>query len=147
MPGDTVWLREANVPAMVLSISEESQQIEVQSGPTRIRLGLDGVTRTKGQPVKGSTGASGVISTPRTRSVPRELHLLGKRAEEAEWEVDSYLDAAVIAGLAEVRIVHGAGTGALRRAVRELLGAHPLVKSFRPGGRGEGGDGATVVQL
>jgi len=145
--GDTVWLEEAGVSATVVSVSEETQQVEVQSGPTRIRLGLDGVSRRGGQPPSGSAWTPGAVSTPPARSVPRELHLLGKRAEEAEWEVDSYLDAAAVAGLAEVRIVHGGGTGALRRAVRDLLGAHPLVKSFRPGGRGEGGDGATVVQL
>ena len=133
--------------ATVLSVSEETQQIEVQSGLTRIRLGLDGVTRTAGQPAAGGAGAPGAISTPRARSVPRELHLLGKRAEEAQWEVDSYLDAAAVAGLAEVRIVHGSGTGVLRNVVRELLGSHPLVKSFRPGERGEGGDGATIAQL
>ena len=146
-PGDTVWLKEAGVSATVLSISEESQQIEVQSGLTRIRLGLDGVTRTAGQPAAGGAAAPGVVSTPRTRSVPRELHLLGKRAEEAQWEVDSYLDAAAVAGLAEVRIVHGSGTGVLRNVVRELLGSHPLVKSFRPGERGEGGNGVTIAEF
>ena len=73
--------------------------------------------------------------------------LLGKRADEAEWELDSYLDAAFLAELDEARIVHGEGTGALRRMVREVLAAHPLVKSYRPGGRGEGGNGVTVVQF
>jgi DNA mismatch repair protein MutS2 len=146
-PGDTVWLREANVAATVLSISEETQQIEVQSGLTRIRLGLDGVTRTTGQPVNNSVRAPEAFSMPRTRSVPPELHLLGKRADEAEWEVNNYLDAAVAAGLTQVRIVHGSGTGTLRNIVRDMLGYHPLVRSFRPGERGEGGNGVTIAQL
>ena len=146
-PGDTVWLREANVSATVLSISEKTQQIEVQSGLTRIRLGLDGVTRMTGQPVSNSVGAPGAISMPRTHSVPLELHLLGKRADEAEWEVNNYLDAAVVAGLTQVRIVHGSGTGTLRNIVRDMLNSHPLVRSFRPGERGEGGNGATIAQL
>ena len=84
---------------------------------------------------------------PRTRSVPPELHLLGKRADEAEWEVNNYLDAAVAAGLTQVRIVHGSGTGTLRNIVRDMLGYHPLVRSFRPGERGEGGNGVTIAQL
>jgi DNA mismatch repair protein MutS2 len=46
-----------------------------------------------------------------------------------------------------VRIVHGIGTGTVRKIVRDLLASHPLVKSFHPGGRGEGGDGATIVKL
>ena len=76
-----------------------------------------------------------------------ELHLRGKRAEEVEWLLNGYIDDASLAGLHEVRIVHGSGTGTLRSIVRELLPHHPLVKSFRPGGRGEGGNGVTVVQL
>jgi len=146
-PGDTVWLREAGVPATVLSISEETRQIEVQAGSTRIRLGLDGVTRTPLLPRHSSSGAQKSINIPRGQAVPRELKLLGKRAEEAEWEVNNYLDAAVTAGLTQVRIVHGIGTGALRNAVRDLLGSHPLVSSFRPGEKGEGGNGATIVEL
>jgi DNA mismatch repair protein MutS2 len=146
-PGDTVWLREANIAATVLSISEETQQIEVQSGLTRIRLGLDGVTRVTGQQARSGTGAPKAVSMPPARSVPPELHLLGKHADEAEWEVNSYLDSAVAAGLTQVRIVHGSGTGILRNIVRDMLNSHPLVRSFRPGERGEGGNGATIAQL
>jgi DNA mismatch repair protein MutS2 len=61
--------------------------------------------------------------------------------------LNSYLDNASLAGLHDVRIVHGCGTGVLRNIVRELLPHHPLVKSFRPGGRGEGGNGVTIAQL
>jgi len=146
-PGDTVWLDEASVPATVLSVSADTHQVEVQSGPTRIRLSLDGVRRI-GAPTGGGPAAQpAAVATPRTRPVARELHLLGKRAEEAEWELTSYLDAATVAGLSQVRIVHGSGTGALRAVVRELLASHPLVKSFRPGERGEGGNGVTIAQL
>ena len=60
---------------------------------------------------------------------------------------DSYLDDAALAGLEQVLIIHGLGTGALRDAVRTQAGANPLVKSLRPGERGEGGDGATIVRL
>jgi len=64
-----------------------------------------------------------------------------------EWALDSYLNAASLTNLSEVRIIHGMGTGAVRTIVRELLASHSLVNSFRPGVRGEGGDGATVVRL
>lgn len=144
--GDTVWLREANVRATVISLSEETQQIEVQAGQTRIRLGLDGVEKMTPSP-GGTPGFVPVTKQPRARPVSPELHLRGKRADEVEWALDSYLDSAYLAGLNEVRIVHGAGTGTVRSIVRELLAAHPLVKSFRPGGRGEGGDGVTIATL
>jgi DNA mismatch repair protein MutS2 len=72
---------------------------------------------------------------------------LGQRADEARDAVEKYLDDAFMAGLATVRVVHGRGTGTLRKVVRELLAAHPLVESFRDGEPGEGGDGATVAAL
>ena len=74
------------------------------------------------------------------------LDLRGARVDEALAALDRYLDAS-LAGLEQVLVIHGLGTGALRDAVRERAGAHPLVASFRPGERGEGGDGATIVKL
>jgi DNA mismatch repair protein MutS2 len=76
-----------------------------------------------------------------------ELNLLGLRVEEATPRLDKHLNDAFLAGLPLVRIVHGRGTGALRRAVREQLERHPLVACFRPGDRHEGGDGVTVAEL
>ena len=146
-PGDTVWLKEANVPATVLSVSSKTQQLEVQAGSTKIRLGIDGVARIKAPAGKDRGRSAPAIITGQSRSVPMELHLRGKRAEEVEWLLNSYLDNAALAGLHEVRIVHGSGTGVLRNIVREMLPHHPLVKSFRPGGRGEGGNGVTIAQL
>ena len=78
---------------------------------------------------------------------PLELHLLGKTVDEALPEVERFLDACIKDGRTEVRIVHGHGTGRLRAAIRSHLKTHPLVDAFRPGGTGEGGDGATVVTL
>ena len=143
--GDTVWLKEANLQATVLSVSEETQQVEVQAGRTRIKLGLDGIEKMVPSPKGDTPRLVSAVKTEPVRAVPVELHLRGKRADEVEWAVDSYLDAAYLAGLNEVRLVHGSGTGTLRSIVRELLASHPLVKSFRPGGRGEGGNGATIA--
>ncbi|UCB43152.1 MAG: endonuclease MutS2 [Dehalococcoidales bacterium] len=146
-PGDTVWLKEANIPATVLSVSAKTRQIEVQAGSTRIKLKIDGVAQVKVPTGKDRERSVPTIITEKSRTVPMELHLRGKRAEEVEWLLNSYLDNASLAGLYEVRIVHGSGTGVLRNIVRELLPHHPLVKSFRPGGRGEGGNGVTIAQL
>jgi DNA mismatch repair protein MutS2 len=73
--------------------------------------------------------------------------LLGKTTDEARDLVEQYLDDAFMAGLPNVRLVHGKGTGALRKAVRTLLSSHPLVESFRDGEPSEGGAGATVAAL
>jgi DNA mismatch repair protein MutS2 len=79
--------------------------------------------------------------------VPTELHLRGLRVEAALYELEKYLDQAVVAGHPRVRIVHGKGTGAVRQAVHERLRESRLVKSFRLGESGEGDTGVTVVEL
>ncbi len=80
-------------------------------------------------------------------TVADEVHLIGRTTDEARDILEKHLDDAFLAGLATVRIIHGKGTGALRRAVEELLGSHPLVTSHRPGEQHEGGAGATVAVL
>ncbi len=141
--GDTVRLKEVGLTATVLSISEGTGEIEVQSGRTKMRLGLDSVVKTAALPEK----APSATIRPVGRAVPRELDLRGKRADEVEPALDIYLNDGARADMPEVRIIHGIATGTVRNIVRELLSAHPLVKSFRPGERDEGGDGATVVRL
>ncbi len=143
--GDTVWLKDAEIEARVLAIREAIGEIEVQAGQTRIKLSLDGVEKVvkkEGQQVRRVT-----VTRPVPKNVPLELLLLGKRAEEAEGLVNAYLDDASLASLGQVRIVHGSGTGVLRKLIREMLAHHPLVKAFRPGETSEGGNGVTVVKL
>jgi DNA mismatch repair protein MutS2 len=79
--------------------------------------------------------------------VSAELNLIGQRVDDALEESDKFLDRALLEGKQAVRIIHGFGTGALRKAVREHLRKHPAVKSWRPGGENEGGDGATIAVL
>jgi len=76
-----------------------------------------------------------------------ELHIRHFTTDEALFELDRYLDAAFRAGLTNVRIVHGKRGGILRRLVHDVLRKHPLVKSFRLGGYGEGGIGVTIVEM
>jgi DNA mismatch repair protein MutS2 len=79
--------------------------------------------------------------------LPARLDLRGERVEAALEQLSAHLDQALLAGADQAVIVHGAGTGALRRAIREFLADHPRVRGQRPGRRDEGGDGATVVEL
>ena len=76
-----------------------------------------------------------------------ELHLRQLTIDEALPKLDQYLNDAFMAGLYQVRIIHGKGTGTLRQVVREKLSHHPLVESHRPAGYGEGGAGVTIVEL
>ena len=96
---------------------------------------------------EGASPGGGAIGLARARSVASSLDLRGARVDEALELLERYLDDAALAGLDQVTIVHGLGTGALRDAVRSTAGANPLVRDLRPGERGEGGDGATIVRL
>jgi DNA mismatch repair protein MutS2 len=80
-------------------------------------------------------------------SAVRELKVIGLRVEEALPLVDRTIDEAFIGGLKELEVIHGAGTGRLRKAIREHLREHAFVKAFIPGGPGRGGDGVTVVEI
>lgn len=95
----------------------------------------------------GSDKKSKVTGKARKMDVSLELDLHAMTVDEAIPLVLEYLSDAHMAGLKEVRIVHGKGTGTLRQAVMRELKGHPLVRSFRPGDRFEGSTGATVVQL
>jgi DNA mismatch repair protein MutS2 len=77
----------------------------------------------------------------------RELDLRGMTGDEALPLLDKFLDSAMLAGLSRVDVIHGKGTGALRKKVTEYLSRHPRVRTFRLGEWNEGGAGATVVEL
>ena len=95
-------------------------------------------------PVPASYSPSSHIPT---KSVPAELNLIGLTVDEATERVDKLLDDAALSDRREIRLVHGFGAGRLRKAVAQMLAAHPLVASYRAGGPSEGGGGATVVEL
>ncbi|MBI3002294.1 MAG: endonuclease MutS2 [candidate division NC10 bacterium] len=97
--------------------------------------------------VAPEAAAAAAPTVPAVEELPLELNLLGARVEEALSRAEQYLDDAFLAGAPRVRIVHGKGTGALRRAIADLLRAHPLVERFALADVTEGGSGVTVVEL
>ncbi len=76
-----------------------------------------------------------------------EVYLRQLTVDDALLKLDKYLNDAFMAGLYQVRVIHGKGTGTLRQVIREQLAKHPLVKSYRAGDYGEGGAGVTMVEL
>ncbi len=145
--GDTVWLKDAGVPAKVLSVSEERGLVEVQAGKVKMTLRLYSVEKRIPASGEVRTGGALIRKEMRKSRVSLELDLRGKRAEEVEPLLDDYLNEASLCGLSRVRIIHGIGTGTVRQIVREVLASHPLVTSFQPGEQGEGGDGVTIVSM
>ena len=154
--GDKVRLRTLNTKGLVTSLGED--ELEIQVGNLRVRTRLSEVEAIENQSNDESEPRQqGVSPTSRTAgesdssinapSPGIELDLRGLRADDALDQLERYLDAAYLAGLPFVRIIHGKGTGKLRLAVREALEAHPHIKSFDPGEANEGGDGVTVAKL
>ncbi len=144
--GDSVRLRDMDTVATVLAVDEGQGRLEAQVGDVKLTLRLENVEKLEVPGAGAEVGRAAVA--PRTmRPAPLELDLRGRRAEMVEAELDIYLNDAFMSHLPEVRIIHGYGTGAVRGVVREALAVHKLVKSFRPGGQGEGGDGVTIALL
>jgi DNA mismatch repair protein MutS2 len=155
-PGATVAAEHLGIRGELVEIAGSSAT--VRSGSVTVRVPLQvlrAVAASSATPVRGEAsrgaGRSGFrggdsIQTSH-RSVAGEILLLGQTTDEARDRVEKYLDDAFLAGLASVRLVHGKGSGALRKAVRDLLAGHPLVESFRDGEPAEGGTGATVAAL
>jgi len=143
--GDSVRLRDMDTVATVISVDVGQGRLEAQVGDIKLILRLDGVEKLD---APGPGVEQRVEARPKTiRTAPPELDLRGQRAEMVESALDAYLNDAFMSQLPEVRIIHGYGTGAVRGVVREALAEHALVKSFRPGGQGEGGDGVTIAVL
>ncbi len=144
--GDRVNLIDMNMQGTVISLSDSNGQVEIQMGNTKVKIAPENLEKIKAE--KNSTsGLPAVKSALPRRTASMELDLRGKRADEVEVDLDTYLNDASLANLPEVRIIHGVGMGTVRQIVRQFLASHPLVESFRSGKREEGGDGVTIVKL
>jgi DNA mismatch repair protein MutS2 len=145
--GDSVRLKDMDTVATVLAVHSGQGRLEAQVGDVKLTLRIDGVEKLD-TPGAAADDAQRAVARPRSiRPASPELDLRGQRAEMVESALDTYLNDAFMSHLPEVRIIHGYGTGAVRAAVREELAVHKLVKSFRPGVQGEGGDGVTIALL
>jgi DNA mismatch repair protein MutS2 len=152
--GDRVRVVTLNMDGQLLEAPKDGV-VAVQVGPMRATLPLEQLrplkkaeaTEAERRSERKVPAASGIgdIAARKAMQIAPELMLKALRAEEAQELLDKYMDDAYAAGLPQARIIHGKGTGALRRVVHEYLSQHPGVASFRLGQDGEGGDGATVV--
>jgi DNA mismatch repair protein MutS2 len=116
-------------------------------GGLRVQVPAAELTVTEApKPVRERQQARGAWTAP-DLDASSEVDLRGLRAEEVASRLNPALDAAVQAALPSLRVIHGKGTGALREVVTEIMRADRRVKSFRPGGLGEGGTGVTVAEL
>jgi DNA mismatch repair protein MutS2 len=144
-PGDTVWIDALNTQGQVTAL--EGDEAEVQAGRVRLRIKVRELVwqAPPVEPEPSDHPQQVLASAPQSPGV--QIDLRGQTTEQALPRVDKHLDAAALAGLPWVRVIHGHGTGVLKRAVREMLRSHPLVTSYEPGKPQEGGEGVTVARL
>lgn len=142
--GATVWLRGVGVPGEALSEPDDRGEFDVQLGALRTRVRLEQVQSTGEPPVDEARSRLRIPAAPWS---PSEIEVRGQRLDEALPSVEQFLDAAARSGHGRVRVIHGRGTGTLRRAVRELLDRHPLVTNYETAEPKEGGEGVTVASL
>jgi DNA mismatch repair protein MutS2 len=151
--GDKVRLRTIQADGVITSLRADSA--EVQVGRLRVRAKLDELQQSGEQiheatkqepeafqPEAGHSSSSQILAAP-----PLELDIRGQTVDDALDKMEQYLDAAYLAAMPFVRIIHGKGTGRLRQAIRGSLKGNHYVASFESGKEGEGGDGVTVVHL
>ena len=108
-------------------------------------LQIDRTPQPKEKKTETSSSYASKIRSNKSRSISPEINLLGMTVDEAIGVLDKYLDDAYLAGVAQVRIVHGKGTGALKKGISQYLSGLPYVSNFRLGIHGEGEDGVTIV--
>ena len=154
-PGQEVYLVELDKTGIVSSRPDKDGLVEVRAGILRTKVPLSKLAA----PPKFQKQEKTSIYTPRPRrqtdgvreaarrTASMEVNLLGMTVEEALMETDRFIDNGVLSGQTTLYLIHGKGTGALRKAIHEHLRRHPSVKSFRLGNYGEGEAGVTVVEL
>jgi len=149
--GDRLWLRDLSQPAEALGPPDEHGELAVRLGAFHGRINVSEVESVDKLALSRDEGAEEVptitASLPPSEPPPSELEVRGMSVGEALPLIDQHLDAAFRAGLPQVRIVHGKGTGTLRRAIRDALSTHPLVKSLSTPPLKEGGEGVTIVEV
>ena len=147
--GDLVVIADINTEGTVLSGPDQNDCYLVQAGIMKTKVPAKGLRLADDHGRKTTVNSRSVrqVTSKSQRQVKTELDIRGKASDEGILELDRFLDNALMTGVKTVTIIHGKGTGVLRKAIRDRLHRLKCVKSFRPGVYGEGEDGVTVVEL
>lgn len=143
--GMDAFLPSLNQNVIIVSMPDAKGEVLVEAGIMKIKAKLSDLRMPKGKEKKKEKKRRELNLN--LKQVESRLDLRGLDSEEACYRTDKYLDEAYMANLGEVTIVHGKGTGILRKSINDMLKRHPHVKSYRLGVYGEGGDGVTIVVL
>jgi DNA mismatch repair protein MutS2 len=143
-PGMKVFVRSIGYDAAIIAVDDRHGRLRVRAGSMEMDVDISDAAAPRGKTTKPIATARKAEEAEPHGS---ELKIIGLRVDEALPEIEKYLNRVSLEGGGHVRIIHGKGTGALMRAVREYLEGHPLVCQYHKGEPFEGGDGATVVTV
>lgn len=144
-PGDEIFLTNYNMNATVLAVHTDKKTIDVQAGIIKSTVNLNEVSKAK--KVRQSKPVTKKRGSMKIKTVRSEIDLRGMTVDEALAAVDRFIDDAYLNNLNQVHIIHGKGTGALRKAIKEKLSSSKYIKQFYYAPANEGGDGATIAIL
>lgn len=144
--GMEAYLPSLNQNVVIISLPDNKGEVLVEAGIMKISVKADDLRALENKKVKTKEKKKREVKL-NLSNIESRIDLRGMDAEEACFRVDKYLDDAYRANLGEVTIVHGKGTGVLRKAINDMLKRQPHVKSYRLGVYGEGGDGVTIAIL
>ena len=148
--GDRVFVKTLGGEAEIISIDEKKQTVQVQSGMLKMKADISDLRLigAKKQPKKTNYGSRTVhTGSKATSSATSSIDLRGTTVEEAILDLDKFIDGVLRTGLNEITIIHGKGTGALRKGIHIHLRKHPNIRTFRVGTFGEGEEGVTIAEL
>lgn len=146
--GMNVYITNLGQYGSVLSSVNKSNQVQVQVGSAKMMIDLSNLVKSNISSTKNNKLTStSSYKTNKVKTAVTEINVIGFNVEEAIFAIDKYLDDCYLAKLNTVRIVHGKGTGTLRKGIHQFLKTNSHVKSFRLGTFGEGEMGVTVVEL
>ena len=143
--GMEALLPSLNQRVIIISNPDNKGDVQVEAGIMKINVKLKDLRKVPNEPKKKEKKKRELKLN--MKAIDSRIDLRGMDSEEACYRTDKYLDEAYLGNLGEVTIVHGKGTGILRKAINDMLKRHPHVKSYRLGVYGEGGDGVTIVEL
>lgn len=145
--GEDVKVITLNQEGTVVSADDKKKEAVVQIGIMKMTLPYKSLQRIKNQQQATVTKKTRSVIKAKSGRVKGEVDLRGMNLEEATLELEKYLDDATVAGLEQVTVIHGVGTGVLKSGLQDVLKKNKHVKKKRPGGYGEGGVGVTIVTL
>lgn len=141
--GDRIFVNSINQYAIVNKINLNKETVNIQAGILKLEVSMDDVKKV----IEKKQKEYRPINMHTKTQVKSEIDLRGKLVDEAIYELETYMDRALLNGYREIYVIHGKGTGALRTGIMEFLKTSRYVKEYRTGGHNEGGIGCTVVTL